>query len=230
MYIYLPNKYLKWYLKITAAAKTRKLLPDVYYEKHHVVPKSLNGNNSKDNLVNLTAREHFICHLLLTKITEGQNKSKMVHALWMMAFVKNKDQTNRHKISSRQFEKLKLLKSQHSPRLGMHHSAESKLKISKSNIGKKQSTASRELISKSIKEKYKSGDIVSWNKGIPLTEDHTKNISRSLKGVPKSPFTKEHKNNLSTAAKNRKQGHCDICNRDMSVSNLKRWHQHSLSG
>jgi hypothetical protein len=226
MYTYLPNKYAKWYLKITSAAKTRKLSSDVYCEKHHIVPKSLGGSNSKDNLVNLTAREHFICHLLLTKMTEGRNKAKMVHALWMMTFVKNKDQTDRHKISSRQFEKLKLLKSQYSPRLGMHHSLESKLKISKSNIGKTQSAASKEQISKSIKEKYKSGEMVSWNKGISLTESHVKNISDSLKGTPRARFTDEHKANMALAAKNRKQGYCEICNRDMSFANLKRWHQH----
>ena len=32
-----------------------------YYEKHHIQPKSLGGSNKKENLVRLTAREHFIC-------------------------------------------------------------------------------------------------------------------------------------------------------------------------
>ena len=39
-----------------------------YTEKHHIIPKSLGGRDSKDNLVELSAREHFICHLLLTKM------------------------------------------------------------------------------------------------------------------------------------------------------------------
>lgn len=39
-----------------------------YTETHHIKPKSLGGTNSKENLVNLSAREHFICHLLLTKM------------------------------------------------------------------------------------------------------------------------------------------------------------------
>lgn len=31
-----------------------------YFEKHHILPKSLGGTNDKENLVKLTAREHFI--------------------------------------------------------------------------------------------------------------------------------------------------------------------------
>lgn len=39
-----------------------------YTECHHILPKSLGGSDDKSNLVNLLAREHFICHLLLTKM------------------------------------------------------------------------------------------------------------------------------------------------------------------
>ena len=46
----------------------------VYYENHHILPKCLNGDNKKENLVLLTAREHYICHKLLTYIYKG-NKS-----------------------------------------------------------------------------------------------------------------------------------------------------------
>ena len=41
---------------------------NTYCERHHIVPRSLNGTNDKDNIVNLTAREHYIAHLLLWKI------------------------------------------------------------------------------------------------------------------------------------------------------------------
>ena len=39
-----------------------------YSEKHHIVPRSLGGTDDKCNIVLLTAREHFIAHLLLSKI------------------------------------------------------------------------------------------------------------------------------------------------------------------
>lgn len=39
-----------------------------YCEQHHIVPRCLNGTDDPLNLVNLTAREHFIAHVLLMKI------------------------------------------------------------------------------------------------------------------------------------------------------------------
>ena len=41
-----------------------------YYETHHKTPVSLGGTDDENNLVDLTAREHYIAHLLLVKITE----------------------------------------------------------------------------------------------------------------------------------------------------------------
>lgn len=43
---------------------TRKNAP-CYVEQHHITPKCLGGTNESDNLVFLTAREHFIAHHLL---------------------------------------------------------------------------------------------------------------------------------------------------------------------
>lgn len=39
-----------------------------YYEKHHIKPRCLDGNNENDNLVLLTYREHILAHLLLYTI------------------------------------------------------------------------------------------------------------------------------------------------------------------
>jgi len=86
--MYLQNKYTKWYFDIIQQAQTRILPDGTYIEKHHILPRSLGGNNSKSNIANLTPREHFICHLLLTKMTEGNNLYKMKHALGMITNVK----------------------------------------------------------------------------------------------------------------------------------------------
>ena len=57
-----------------------------YIEKHHIVPRSLGGSNEKDNIVALTAREHFICHYLLAKMYEKETFEwyKMNHAFLKM--------------------------------------------------------------------------------------------------------------------------------------------------
>ena len=106
--MYLSNKYSKCYYKIIANAQTRILPNNTYIEKHHIVPKSLGGSNSPDNLVNLTAREHFICHMLLTKFLIGKSKAKMVHATNQLMVQKNQHQSSRYTPSSRIYEMIKI--------------------------------------------------------------------------------------------------------------------------
>lgn len=62
------NKYLKWYINIIKKNKKNKIIHEVGYEIHHIIPKSCGGNNTNKNKVKLSFKEHFICHLLLTKI------------------------------------------------------------------------------------------------------------------------------------------------------------------
>lgn len=102
----LKNKYSKLYYKITDAAKQRTI--NGYTEIHHIIPQSLGGSNDKENLVELTAREHFICHWLLIKMTEGDERGKMLYALQGMK-AENKFQNRYHtKITARVYEKYRL--------------------------------------------------------------------------------------------------------------------------
>lgn len=39
-----------------------------YVEKHHITPRCMGGSDDITNLVELTAREHFVCHQLLVKM------------------------------------------------------------------------------------------------------------------------------------------------------------------
>lgn len=84
--MYLDNKYTKWYNSIIFNAKNRKLFG--YSENHHIIPRSLGGEDSESNIVKLTAREHYVCHLLLTKMTTGNNYYKMCYALNMISNIK----------------------------------------------------------------------------------------------------------------------------------------------
>lgn len=70
--------YQKAYDALIAYRKSN--IPTGYTEKHHILPKSLGGSNDKQNIVKLTAKEHFIAHRLLAKIHGG----KMWSALLMM--------------------------------------------------------------------------------------------------------------------------------------------------
>lgn len=42
-----------------------------YAEKHHVVPRSLGGDDAPTNLITLTPEDHFFAHLLLAKMHGG---------------------------------------------------------------------------------------------------------------------------------------------------------------
>jgi len=100
--MYLANKYTQWYHSLINKAINRKLPNDVYTEKHHIIPKSLGGTNKKENLVRLTAREHFISHLLLVRMTSGADKAKMVNAALRLA----NDGKNR-KVNAKLYEHIK---------------------------------------------------------------------------------------------------------------------------
>jgi hypothetical protein len=104
--IFIDNKYTHWYNSIVKSALARNFTDNTYIEKHHIIPKSLGGSDNSDNLVNLTAREHFVCHRLLTKMTEGIHKRKMFYAQNMM-LVKTTKQDRTFKISNRTYQKIK---------------------------------------------------------------------------------------------------------------------------
>ena len=94
--MFTKNKYYKIYMALIEDRGLRKPRGD-FYESHHIIPRSLGGNNDSTNLVNLTPREHFFAHLLLSKFTSGEGQIKMTHALRMMSnFTKSKKLINSH--------------------------------------------------------------------------------------------------------------------------------------
>lgn len=104
--IFNDTKYTQWYYRIIKAA--RQSLPVGYSEQHHVIPVSLGGSNSDDNLVQLTARQHFVCHLLLVKMTSGRARFKMICAAHHMSVCHRR---GLYKITSITYERLKRQRS-----------------------------------------------------------------------------------------------------------------------
>ena len=78
-YIFKTNKYATWYFDLIDKAKQRKTTS--FKERHHIIPRSLGGNNEPNNLVDLTCREHFIAHLLLIRIVQDKDIYRMIHAI-----------------------------------------------------------------------------------------------------------------------------------------------------
>jgi hypothetical protein len=77
---FVESKYSKWYNNLIHKAQLRGSIQG-YKETHHIIPRSFGGDNIKSNVVQLTAREHYIAHALLWKMKfEGIYGSKMAFA------------------------------------------------------------------------------------------------------------------------------------------------------
>lgn len=153
--MFLDNKYTKYYFSIVNSAKSAARSKTTgYFESHHIVPKSLGGNNTKDNLILLTAREHFICHLLLLKMLPMQSNwyVKMLHAFMLL---KGSNRYQHRYINSKLYENIKTQYSivRRNARVGKKLSQEQKEKISKSMKGHTVSHETRNLISKKASER-----------------------------------------------------------------------------
>jgi hypothetical protein len=185
--LYLSNKYTHWYYNIINHARNRQLAG--YKEKHHIVPKSLGGPNTKDNLVDLTAREHFICHRLLVKMTTGDARRKMLYAAWRMCT------TDKYGINSRVYEQIRTnhSKSLSEVKTGVKRGpfpAEYKEFRRNFMLGRKMTISEAGLEGKRKGAEKRKGR-EPWNKGKsnPYSEETlnkmSANFSRRLKGVPK---------------------------------------------
>lgn len=78
--------YKKVYDNIIQNRLENPLTDSKYGENHHIIPKSLGGSDCSNNIVRLTAREHFICHALLAEMYDKETPEwyKMNHAFMMM--------------------------------------------------------------------------------------------------------------------------------------------------
>ena len=164
--------YTRIYNQIIERAQTRKL--EGYVEKHHIVPKCIGGLDIKENIVELTAREHFLCHMLLCEIYPQENKLK--HALFLMAIGKQKVKEKTYVIGSRVYERLK---EEYSAMLaGKKQSQDTKNKKSKSMLGVWDGKTKEEM--SEIGQKI--WDTRRKNGNDKIQPEHAEKISQSLKG------------------------------------------------
>lgn len=198
--------YQRAYKKLISLARNRKL--NCYFERHHIKPRSLGGGDSKRNVINLTYREHFLAHWLLTKIHKGLAKRKMQSALFQMC---RPGRGKQRILSSWQYETAK--RAVKNAMMGRKLSISTRRKISKSHLGKStMSLAARKRMSKrfkgnshnigrkaSKKTKEKMSAIrkgrSAWNKGIPHSKDHKRRISLGMignKNTKGRKLSKEH--------------------------------------
>lgn len=158
------TKYLRIYCQLIEHRLNEKPPKDQYTEEHHILPRSLCTDDTqktdKENLVHLTAREHYIAHTLLCKITKCL---EMYDAYFFMS--PNKNHKKRYKARSAytyqamKIERSKLksesMKGEKHFNYGQNHSLETKAKIRNSLIGKPISIEHSKAIRRGLKLRYK---------------------------------------------------------------------------
>ena len=82
--------YLNRYNRFIAARRDRIL--EGYAESHHIIPRAKGGSDDPDNLIDLTAREHFIAHWMLWR---AYRDPETTAAFWMMSNMR-KGRINSH--------------------------------------------------------------------------------------------------------------------------------------
>ncbi|AKJ72900.1 putative free-standing HNH family homing endonuclease [Escherichia phage HY03] len=201
--------YQKIYNDLISRAQARESLSE-YKETHHIIPRCMGGSDDKENLVELTGREHFIAHWLLCKIYDTPGLKKAFGLMCLTG--KNRS----YKISSQLYE------------LGRR-------RLSEAAIGREVSTETREKISRALKgRKFTKEHLARMRK--PKTEEAKKNIAAAKVGVLNPmygtisptrdvPHTKETRDLISLRTK---QGAeyppCPHCGKKVNKGNALRWH------
>ena len=222
--MFVENKYYKIYNQIIDNRKNNPVTG--YTETHHIIPKSLGGTNDPKNLVALTAREHYICHYLLTKFTTGQDYYNMAYAFNLMNFDNSSlNRNNNRQINSILYENNRIKISEFMK--GHDVPEETRNKISESlmgrfkgenspNWGKKLTPEIREKISKSKKGQ-------SAGKNNPMYGVHRYGKENPMYGKKHTPEALEK---MSKSRKGKKQPvlECPHCGKIGGRSNMKRYH------
>jgi len=178
--------YQRIYDQIIERAKkeNRKKEEGFYYERHHIVPKCLGGNNTKDNLVLLTAKEHYIVHRLLVEMQVLGSKEyyQMLNAFSF--FAANSKNHKRVIISGKFYQKVKIILSE--KRKGIPRLEETKAKIRKTKAENPRSLTEEEKLNSSRRMTGEGNSMY----GKTHTEE-VKKYLRELKLGKKNPVVSE---------------------------------------
>lgn len=130
----MDSKYTDWYYNIIENAKMqeRKKSKENYFEAHHIIPRSFGGTKAKDNIVLLTAREHYICHILLTKMTTGKDRMRMIYAVYRLSSPKSVNHADRY--SSKTYERFRKTFAKNISGINSVHYGTTKTDVTKDRI------------------------------------------------------------------------------------------------
>lgn len=173
--------YQKIYDDLISRAKARESI-EGYTEKHHIVPKCMGGTDDKENIAVLTAREHYVAHLLLVKIYP--EKLGLIFALHRMT---QSNGTRRGLTRSRLYGKLRELHSEATSKYMANHWKSFAAKNHREQIIKSNTTRNTDGIGEKISKSLKAYYVLN-----PVSEEaKLKNSKAQLKRFKECPQTIE---------------------------------------
>ena len=168
--------YKRIYNELITNRQNNPLPKETYTEKHHIIPKSHGGSNDKDNLVALSAREHFIAHWLLWRIHRDKSMSNAFYSFKM-------DRYGNRYINSYGFEEARKAKSaiMSNTQLGEHNHMYGRTGDKHHMYGKKWSEDSKEALS--IKASNRSSETLIRMRESQLGKKASKETKDKLKAM-----------------------------------------------
>ena len=177
-----------------------------YAEIHHIYPRSMFPQKAKDaeNLIALTAREHFIAHWMLHKAFGG----KMTQAFMYM----RAGDSNRYwRLNSKSYQLLR-------EEFGRVWSAK-KTGVKMSNEARKNMSAGRTGLRLSATHRANIG---AGNKGKTVSAETCQRISEARKGItPNREMTDSYRALLQRP---KAKVECSCCGQLVAVNLVNRWH------
>lgn len=139
-----------------------------YSEKHHIIPKCMDGDDKPRNIAILTPEEHYLAHLLLVKIYP--DNLGLTYAAHMMGTTRT---------SNKAYGWLK--RKRVSLQTGIPRSEETKRKMSETCMGRKMSDEARANMSKAQKGRTHTDEtkakISNHNKGKKMSAEHIEKVA-----------------------------------------------------
>jgi len=221
--------------------------PTGYTESHHILPRSFGGTDDPENLIALTAREHFMAHRFLAKIYP---ESGMVHAVYKMACA-NKA-FSRYRVTNRVYEQLRIAhahrvstdevakqkkslaakgkkqdpehvkaRTESRKKNGPWHSEETKFKMSLANTGKEGYWKGKPIPQELVEQRKKT---MKERDGWAWTDERKEAQRQRLLGKPskKPPVTDEQRQQLREEKS--KKVTCPHCGKEGTMLVMPRWH------
>lgn len=176
--------YQRHYDDLISRARTREL--SGYSERHHIQPKCLGGANDENNIVRLTAEEHFLAHQLLVRMFPGNRG-----LIWAAVAMTNG--TGKHLRGNKLYGWLRRMFAERvaAATKGRKHTDEARAKMSAAHLGVKLGPKSAETRAK----------MSAASRGKSKSPEHIAKMAVSKRGKKIGPISDETRSKMSASIK-----------------------------